>query len=165
MKHWLHVRFSRLFLSILRWQHRPICTVTNRDILNATVTTCAANKQLPPPGWTPTKDSVNEVFSPTTRELKPGALPGSWSSEPSNSPHLDLGAKHHIGNPIQIYPLYENGFRASRGQSVIDNHKESAEVKQSAMFDLCFCRSDNSLIALRRLRESRRAQSLRVELW
>ena len=133
MKHWPHVRFSRLFLSILRLQYRPICTVTDRDILNSTVTACAANKQLPPPGWTPTKDSVNEVFSPTTRELKPGALPGSWSSEPSNSPRLDLGATHHIGNPIQIYPLYENGFRAARGQSMVDNHKESAEVRQSAL--------------------------------
>jgi hypothetical protein len=102
-------------------------------VLRAAVTACAANKKLPPPGWTPTKDSVNEVFSPTTRELKPGALPGSWSSESSNSPHLDLGAKHHIGNPIQIYPLYENGFRAFRGQSVIDNHKESAEVRNPAL--------------------------------
>jgi hypothetical protein len=98
--------------------------------LHATVTACAATKQLPPPGWTPTKDSVKEVFSPTTRELKPGTLPGSWSTESSNPPPLDLGAKHHIGNPIQIYPLYENAFRASRGQSVIDNHKESAEVRQ-----------------------------------
>ncbi|KAM0693083.1 hypothetical protein Q7P36_007640 [Cladosporium allicinum] len=71
----------------------------------------SSTKQLPPPGWTPTKDSVNEVFSPTTRELKP-----------------DLGATHHIGNPIQIYPLYENGLRAARGQSVIDNHKESAAL-------------------------------------
>lgn len=105
--------------------------MTDMCMPSAVVSACAANKQLPPPGWTPTKDSVNEVFSPTTRELKPGALPRSWSSNSSNSPDIDLGAKHHIGNPIQIYPLYENGFRASRGQSVIDNHKESAEVIQS----------------------------------
>ena len=110
---------------------KHIFITTNTIIPPAAVSACAVNKQLPPPGWTKTKDSVNEVFSPTTRELKPGALPGSWSSITSNQPHLDLGASHHIGNPIQIYPLYENGFRASRGQSVIDNHKESAEVRQS----------------------------------
>ena len=60
--------------------------------------------------------------------MKPGALPGDWKPNFSNSPGPDLGAKHHIGNPLQIYPLYENGFRASRKQSVVDNHKESADA-------------------------------------
>ncbi|KAI7534195.1 hypothetical protein KC317_g19028, partial [Hortaea werneckii] len=39
-----------------------------------------------------------------------------------------LGSKHHIGNPIHIYPLYENGFRAYRNQSLRDNHAESAAM-------------------------------------
>lgn len=87
---------------------------------------CAAKKQLPPPGWTPIKGSVNEVFSPTTRELKPGALPGAWKSSFSDANHADLGSKHRIGNPIHIYPLYENGFRAFRNQSLPSNNDESA---------------------------------------
>lgn len=88
----------------------------------------AAAKQLPPPGWTPLDEQVKDVFSPTTRELKPGALPGAWKPTPSNEVHADLGAKHRIGNPIHIYPLYENGFRALRGQSLEANHRESAEM-------------------------------------
>jgi hypothetical protein len=39
-----------------------------------------------------------------------------------------LGAVHSIGVPIQVYPLYENGFRAARGQSLEENHKESARL-------------------------------------
>lgn len=31
-----------------------------------------------------------------------------------------------MGAPIHIYPLYENGFRAHRGQSIEENHQESA---------------------------------------
>lgn len=93
------------------------------------VSTYALKKQLPPPGWTPLNESVNDVFSPTTRELKPGALPGAWTAKSSDDNQCaDLGAKHHIGNPIHVYPLYENGFRASRGQSLQANNQESAEL-------------------------------------
>jgi len=41
---------------------------------------------------------------------------------------LDLGTLHSVGLPIHVYPLYENAYRAHRGQSVKDNHKESAEL-------------------------------------
>ncbi|KAM0712404.1 hypothetical protein Q7P37_011500 [Cladosporium fusiforme] len=92
----------------------------------ASLSTCAAKKQLPPPGWTFLTESVNDVFSPTTRELKPGALPGAWTPSPSDENLADLGSKHRIGNPIHIYPLYENGFRAFRGQSPAANNQESA---------------------------------------
>ena len=40
----------------------------------------------------------------------------------------DLGATHSIGAPIYVYPLYENGFRALRGQSLAENNEESAEL-------------------------------------
>jgi hypothetical protein len=60
--------------------------------------------------------------------MKPSALPGDWKADLSNSKCVDLGSKHGIGNPIQIYPLYENGFRAARGQSVGENWEESARV-------------------------------------
>ena len=33
-----------------------------------------------------------------------------------------------MGAPIHIYPLYENGFRAHRGQSIADNHDESTTL-------------------------------------
>lgn len=33
-----------------------------------------------------------------------------------------------IGNPIQVYPLYENSLRAHRNQSFADNHKESVQM-------------------------------------
>lgn len=46
----------------------------------------------------------------------------------SSNDSTDLGARHSIGNPIHIYPLYENGFRARRGQSIVENNKESAEL-------------------------------------
>lgn len=41
---------------------------------------------------------------------------------------IDVGARHGMGAPIQIYPLYENGFRAHRGQTIQDNNKESAKL-------------------------------------
>jgi hypothetical protein len=40
----------------------------------------------------------------------------------------DYGAKHDMGRPIQLYPLYENGLRAHRNQSIQDNHAESARM-------------------------------------
>jgi hypothetical protein len=73
-------------------------------------------------------EDVNSVFSPSTRELQPSALPGKWTPPDTGSDLPGLGAKHGIGNPIQVYPLYENSFRAHRHQSFADNHKESAEM-------------------------------------
>ncbi|KAK3670868.1 hypothetical protein LTR78_009312 [Recurvomyces mirabilis] len=94
----------------------------------ASLSACAAAKKLPPPGWTPLAEEVNSVFSPTTRELKPGALPGSWTPERTGTDLVDVGSKHSIGNPIHIYPLYENAYRAHHNQSIAENHKESAAL-------------------------------------
>lgn len=41
---------------------------------------------------------------------------------------LDVGAVHQIGAPIHIYPLYENGFRAHRNQTIQENNDESAQL-------------------------------------
>ncbi|EMC96860.1 hypothetical protein BAUCODRAFT_576718 [Baudoinia panamericana UAMH 10762] len=87
-----------------------VAVLTGGEAL-ASLTACASAKRLPPPHWTPVDEEVNSVFSPTTRELK-----------------ANLGAKHGIGNPIQVYPLYENGFRAYRRQSIEDNNVESARL-------------------------------------
>jgi hypothetical protein len=40
----------------------------------------------------------------------------------------DIGAIHQIGAPIHVYPLYENAFRAHRGQPLKANHEESAKL-------------------------------------
>ena len=42
--------------------------------------------------------------------------------------HTDLGTIHSVGLPIHVYPLYENAFRAHRGQSIAQNNKESARL-------------------------------------
>lgn len=68
-------------------------------------------KQQSPPDWTPPSQPVEQVFSPTQR-----ALPN------------DVGGRHSFGAPVQIYPLYENGFRAHRRQSIADNHQESTKL-------------------------------------
>ncbi|KAK0353603.1 hypothetical protein LTR33_005977 [Friedmanniomyces endolithicus] len=94
----------------------------------ASLSACAAAKRLPPPNWTPLAEEVTTVFSPTTRELSASALPGKWTASRSDADGVDLGATHNIGSPIQAYPLFETGFRAHRGQSVQDNHAESAEL-------------------------------------
>jgi hypothetical protein len=53
---------------------------------------------------------------------------------PSNSSHAyypfltDLGTEHSIGLPIHVYPLYENGFRAHRNQSIQENNNKSARM-------------------------------------
>lgn len=40
----------------------------------------------------------------------------------------DIGGMHSIGAPIQVYPLYENAFRAHRGQTPRANDDESAAL-------------------------------------
>ncbi|KAL2431810.1 hypothetical protein ABEF95_014063 [Exophiala dermatitidis] len=77
----------------------------------ASLSACVAAKKMPPPGWTKTKENVDSVFSATTRDRG-----------------KNLGATYNTGAPIQIYPLFENGFRAHRGQSIGEDHDESAQL-------------------------------------
>ncbi|KAI9708257.1 MAG: hypothetical protein M1820_004211 [Bogoriella megaspora] len=94
----------------------------------ASLSACAAAQKLPPPGWTQIGESPDFVFSPTTRALGSSTL--LEQARPSTFTHGNegLGALHDIGNPIHIYPLYENALRAHRGQSIEENNKESAEL-------------------------------------
>lgn len=41
---------------------------------------------------------------------------------------LAIGTAHSIGLPVHVYPMYENGFRAERGQSIEENNLESARL-------------------------------------
>lgn len=75
------------------------------------VTAHAKTGEIPPPGWTSTTANLSSVFSPTTRDYS-----------------TTLGGKYGIGAPIQVYPLYENAFRARKGQSREENHAESAKL-------------------------------------
>ncbi|KAF2455934.1 hypothetical protein BDY21DRAFT_323764 [Lineolata rhizophorae] len=87
-----------------------LAVVTGAEAL-ASLSAFAAAKKLPPPGWTTPDRSVESVFSPTTRSLRDG-----------------IGANHSVGAPIHVYPMYENGFRAHRHQSIEDNWNESAQM-------------------------------------
>lgn len=50
----------------------------------------------------------------------------------STADHLGgLGKSHEIGVPVQIYPLFENGFRAHTGLSIKENHSESTQLYAS----------------------------------
>lgn len=42
-----------------------------------------------------------------------------------------IGRSHEIGVPVQIYPLFENGFRVHTGKSLKENHSESAQLYAS----------------------------------
>ncbi|KUJ06859.1 uncharacterized protein LY89DRAFT_661468 [Mollisia scopiformis] len=72
---------------------------------------CAAAGKMPPPGWTSPDESGTAV-----------------SVSDLSSRQQGLGTLHSIGLPIHVYPLYENGFRAHRRQSVEQNNKESSEL-------------------------------------
>lgn len=50
-----------------------------------------------------------------------------------------MGARHSVGLPIHVYPMYENGFRSHEGQSFEQNNKESASLY--AAFDEIACRN------------------------
>jgi hypothetical protein len=100
-------------------------------ILTFPVTACAAANKMPPPGWTKPKKDVEGVFSPTNRELGSsmiGKVPWTKLGLTRHLGYIDLGAVHSIGAPIHVYPLYENGFRAYRGQSIQQNNTESAQL-------------------------------------
>lgn len=87
-----------------------LAVVTGGEAL-ASLAACAKAGVMPPPSWTPVEKPVTQVFAPSVSEMAKG-----------------VGAKHMIGAPIQIYPLFENGLRAQRGQSLEDNNAESAKL-------------------------------------
>jgi hypothetical protein len=106
-----------------------LCTHHNRNPnTSITVSACAAAKKLPPPGWTAPSQAVDSVFTPTGRDLGNSSISSLWQALSSTHESTDLGAIHQIGAPIHVYPLYENASRAQRGQSLKENHEESAKL-------------------------------------
>lgn len=70
---------------------------------------------------------MDSVFTPTGRDLGNSTISTLWHRLSTHSA-TDLGAIHKIGAPIHVYPLYENAFRAHRGQSLQANNEESAKL-------------------------------------
>ena len=65
----------------------------------------------PPQHWSKTSQGVDSIFA-----------------DERKSSLESIGGMHNISAPIQVYPLYENAFRAHRRQSIQQNHKESAKM-------------------------------------
>lgn len=102
---------------------------TNTSFANKTqVSACAVAKRLPPPGWSAPSEAVDSVFTPTGRDLGNSSVSSLWQSLSVTHSPVDLGAIHQLGAPIHVYPLYENAFRAYRGQSIQANNEESAKL-------------------------------------
>ncbi|KAI9715827.1 MAG: hypothetical protein M1828_000568 [Chrysothrix sp. TS-e1954] len=95
--------------SISRGQTQ-VAVLTGGEALASLGAHMAKNKR-PPTSWTKPAQGVESVFSPTTRALPEG-----------------LSRTHGIGAPIQVYPLYENAFRAHRNQKPVENTRESAKL-------------------------------------
>lgn len=84
------------------------------------------------PNWPEQDPNVPSIISPDMTRAKESKTTPSTSSQSALSQHFDflsgIGSLHGIGLPIHVYPLYENGFRAYRGQSIAENNRESARL-------------------------------------
>ncbi|OWP00589.1 hypothetical protein B2J93_6026 [Marssonina coronariae] len=103
---------ARLFDEAARrisFRESKVAIITGGEAL-ASLSACAA-AGIPPPGWTTPDKSGRPLSVSDVSSLKPS-----------------IGTHHSVGLPIHVYPLYENGFRAHRGQSIRENHRESAEL-------------------------------------
>ncbi|RBR26855.1 uncharacterized protein FIESC28_00436 [Fusarium coffeatum] len=100
-----------------------MAVVTGGEAL-ASLFACQKAGHMPPPGWTDGNPNAKQ-YSPGDTSLMKGA-----------------GATHSIGNPIQVYPLYENAYRRHYEQTYSENHHESAALY--AKFDKVACRHPNS---------------------
>ena len=75
----------------------------------------------------------SRVSSHPRREHSPQVRPSPHAivdgmSKAGSPVSADLGAIHEIGAPIHVYPLFENGYRAHRRQTIQDNNNESARL-------------------------------------
>ncbi|KAL4962614.1 uncharacterized protein BDV14DRAFT_210425 [Aspergillus stella-maris] len=83
-----------------------VAVVTGAEAL-ASLEAFKKAKMFPPPHWTKLDDYTS-----------------IWDRKRAE----DLGSRHILGAPIQVYPLYEAAFRAQQQQSLSYNHKESADL-------------------------------------
>jgi hypothetical protein len=97
-----------------------------RWMLMGEVGACAAAGKFPPPGWTNPDESGKAVSVSDVSRFGESTISHESMSEYLS--FIDLGTLHSVGLPIHVYPLYENAFRAHRGQSMQENNQESAEL-------------------------------------
>ncbi|KAF3766819.1 acetyl-CoA acetyltransferase [Cryphonectria parasitica EP155] len=88
-----------------------VAVVTGGEAL-ASLTASARAGIAEPPGWTKPDTPVQDVAFRLLTQLQ----------------LENIGGIHSIGAPIHIYPLYENAFRAHRGQTPRENNDESASL-------------------------------------
>ncbi|CAG8976842.1 hypothetical protein HYALB_00012659 [Hymenoscyphus albidus] len=87
-----------------------VAVVTGGEAM-ASLMACAAAGKMPPPGWEEADEDAEGIAGSST----------------FRKAH-NIGNTHGIGLPIQVYPLYENAFRAHRNQTIRENNKESAKL-------------------------------------
>ncbi|KAG4415106.1 hypothetical protein IFR04_011743 [Cadophora malorum] len=92
----------------ISFRESKVAIITGGEALASLGAYAAAGKSPP---WTEADESVKSVSVSDVSRMKES-----------------IGTLHSVGLPIHIYPLYENAFRAHRGQSIQDNNKESAEL-------------------------------------
>ncbi|KAL3437197.1 hypothetical protein BDV09DRAFT_23615 [Aspergillus tetrazonus] len=88
------------------YKRSKVAVVTGAEAL-ASLEAFKKAKKFPPSHWTKLDDHSS-----------------IWDRERPE----DLGSRHFLGAPIQVYPLYEAAFRAHNKQTLSENHKESAEL-------------------------------------
>ncbi|KAL6239218.1 hypothetical protein BDW75DRAFT_227358 [Aspergillus navahoensis] len=88
------------------YKRSKVAVVTGAEAL-ASLEAFKKAKKFPPPLWTKLDDHTSV-----------------WDREQPE----DLGSRHFLGAPTQVYPLYEAAFRAHMKQSLVENHKESAKL-------------------------------------
>ncbi|KAL4783618.1 hypothetical protein BJX76DRAFT_368219 [Aspergillus varians] len=88
------------------YKKSKVAVVTGAEAL-ASLEAFKKAKNFPPPHWTKLEDHTS-----------------IWDRKRPE----DLGSRHSLGAPIQVYPLYEAAFRAHLQQRLSDNHKESTNL-------------------------------------
>ncbi|KAL2811210.1 hypothetical protein BJX63DRAFT_289692 [Aspergillus granulosus] len=88
------------------YRRSKVALITGAEAL-ASLESFQKAKKFPPPHWTKLDD-----YTPFWERKRPE----------------DVGRRHFLGAPLQVYPLYEAAFRAHLQQKLPDNHKESADL-------------------------------------
>ncbi|KAI9745716.1 MAG: hypothetical protein M1818_001252 [Claussenomyces sp. TS43310] len=109
-----------------------IAIVTGGEAL-ASLSACVAAQKMPPRSWPEPEPNV-QPFSVSDTSLFTKGMSIEAEAETSRAPHaktqiiVGIGSIHSVGLPIHVYAMYENGFRAHRGQSIDQNDIESGKL-------------------------------------
>ena len=107
----------------------PECKVLIAE--SSEVNACVAANRMPPPGWTKRDPNVKAASPLQLSRREESTYHWTWLARlllTLNDGATDIGSRHSIGLPVHVYPLYENGFRGHRAQSIEQNNDESAQL-------------------------------------